>query len=87
MSTISRRGAFSTKVSGGDRCQKCGVHGDSLKSNADDVAQDNHSGGGQAGSDLLAHKVVQGGVGGDLGVLPRTLAHHVNGCSAIHPYD
>ena len=53
----------------------------SLQGHADDVAQHNHSGGGQAGRDLLSHKVVQGGVGGDLGVLPRALAHHIDGCS------
>ncbi len=55
--------------------------GDSLEGDADDVAQDDNSGGGQAGGDLLAHKVVEGGVRGNLGVLPRALAHHINGCS------
>ena len=52
---------------------------DSLEGDTDDVSQDDHGGSGQAGSDLLAHKVVEGGVGGDLGVLPSAL--HVDGCS------
>ena len=55
--------------------------GSSLQGHADDVAQHDHGGGGQAGRDLLPHKVVQGGVGGNLGVLPRPLAHHIDGCS------
>ena len=65
----------------GIRHVKVAATEDSLEGDADDVAQDDHGGGGQAGSDLLANKVVQGGVGGDLGVLPRALAHHVDGYS------
>ena len=45
------------------------------------MAQDHHSSGCQPGGDLLAHKVVEGGVGGNLGVLPRALTHHIDGCN------
>lgn len=62
-------------------CERERLREGSLQGDADDVAQHDHGGGGQAGRDLLPHKVVQGGVGGDLGVLPGPLAHHIDGCS------
>lgn len=52
-----------------------------LEGGGHDIAEDNNGGGGQAGRNLLPHKVVQRGVRRDLGALADALAHHIHSCT------
>ena len=52
-----------------------------LEGGAEDVAEDDDGGGGEACSHLLADKVIERGVGRDLGRLPAALSHHVHSCA------